>query len=177
MSLSTPIDKKATTSPAGTNLPKLLWFSSLSLCNWSLYFYYSFSSLIFYLWSGIVTLFYIQLRSHTEIVETLTIWMMPFCILSFEHPSCFSGFFFTLSLSSYYVATSTLTLSNVSLQHYCTSNYLHVRLHWTPLHLFIFIYCSMSHTSFSSIINHYIGFPWHEPSLPSKQHTSSLDTS
>ena len=154
-----------------------LWYSSLSLCNWSLHLCFAFSSLVFCLWSGIVTLFYIQLRSHTETAVTLTIGMMPFWILSFEHLGCCFGFFFTLSLSSSYAATPTLTLSNVSLQHYCTSNSLHVKLHWTPLLLLIFIYCSMSHTSFASILNHYIGLPWHEPSCPSKQHTSSLDTS
>ena len=124
---------KATTSPIGTNLPKLLWFSSLALCNWSLHLCFAFSSLVSCLWSGIVTLFYIQLRSHTKTIETLTIGMAPFWILSFEHPGCYYGFFFTLSLSSSYAATPTLTLSNVSLQHYCTSNYLHVKLHWTPL--------------------------------------------
>ena len=86
---------------------------------------------------------------------------------------CPTFWFFNVSS----VVTLTLTLSNVSLQHYCTSNSLHVKLNWTPLLLLIFIYCSMSHTSFASTLNHYIGFPWHEPSCPSKQHTSSLDTS
>ena len=78
-----------------------------------------------------------------------------------------------LSLSSSYAATPTLTLSNVSLQHYCTSYSFHVKLHWTPLLLFIFIYYWLSHTSFSSILNRYIGLPWHEPSCPSKQYTST----
>ena len=145
MSLSTPNDRKATTSPT---TPTCLITSDLLhlLCVTGLFtsFNLLFSRLLFMIWDS--DFFYIQLRSHTETVKTLTIGMMPFWILSFEHPGYNFGFFFPLSLSSSYVATPTLTLSNVSLQHYCTLNSLHVKLHWTPLLLLIFIYCSMSHT-------------------------------
>ena len=156
-------------------MPKLLLFSSLSLCNWSLHFYSSFSShLLFMIWDSDFVLCSIK-KPHWDYRDSdyRNDALLDFIL---EHPGCYSGFLFTLSLSSSYAATPTLTLSNVSLQHYDTSNYLHVKLHLTLL-LLIFIYCSTSHTSFSLILNHYIGFPWHEPSCPSKRHTSSVDAS
>ena len=52
--------------------------------------------------------------------------------------------------------TPTLTLSNVSLQHYYASNSLHFNLHWTPFLLLIFTYFSMSHTLYNTTSCSYI---------------------
>ena len=58
------------------------------------------------------------------------------------HQQLFPTFWF-FNVSS--TVTPTLTLSNVSLQHYCTSNSLHVKLHWTPLLIDLHILFHESH--------------------------------
>jgi hypothetical protein len=55
-------------------------------------------------------------------------WLCLLCVINFSSAT-----------------TPTLTLSNVSLQHYFTSNSLHVKLHWTPLLIDLHILFHESH--------------------------------